>query len=232
MRTVRIDSQLEACMTAHNWVELVAKNVQALGEDFRPNELAYLALTSKVELPIRDRLAFRIRQQIRGTTELAVAREWMGTGTKRERFDLAVVTDGSEARLLLEAKAMYSFDLFTSYGRKRFVRYCSNDLRKLQEAGANSPTTPTLLTLVLATHPHHPEAIPLHWSGVVKYFNQVQRFPDRPVSDVTQEILQHFGPPNFPLIVSGEIHGGLAFGTEVSVVYALSGPHNVARSVS
>ena len=208
-------------MTAVPWAELVAENMRTLIEDFRPDELAYLALTSKIELPIRDRLAFRLRQRLLESNDLALAREW-------KKFDLAVVTDASEVRLLLEAKAMYSFDLFSS-SISKFVRECSRDLRKLREAGANSPTSPTLLTLALVTHPHCPGAIPLHWKGVVKYFAGVRRSATRSISDVTQEISRHFRPPDFPLFASGKIDAGLAFGTEVSVVYALFGPHNGSR---
>lgn len=120
-------------MTAQStWAELIAANMQFLGKDFRSNELAYLALTSKIEFPIRDRLAFRLCQRLLESSDLAVAREW-------KKYDLAVVTDGSEARLLLEAKAMYSFDLFTRSGSK-FVRACSKDRKKLLEVGAISPT--------------------------------------------------------------------------------------------
>ena len=212
-------------MTAHSWAELVAANLRTLGDDFRPNELAYLALTSKIEFPIRDRLAFRLRQRIAETSNLAVAREW-----KRKRFDLAVVTDRSEAQLLLEAKAMYSFDLFTSSINK-FVLACSDDQRKLQEYCAKSQTSPTLLTLALVTHPHRPEAIPLYWDGVVKYFEGIRRISDKSISDVKRAIRQHFQLPDFPLLASGEIDGGFAFGTEVSVVYALFGPHDAARGM-
>ena len=211
-------------MTAHSWAELVAANLRTLGDDFRPNELAYLALTSKIEFLIRDRLAFRrLRQRIAETSNLAVAREW-------KRFDLAVVTDRSEAQLLLEAKAMYSFNLFTSSINK-FVRACSKDQRKLQKHDAKSQTSPTLLTLALVTHPHRPEAIPLNWGGVVKYFDDIRHFPDKSISDVKRAIRQHFQLPDFPLFASGEIEGGFAFGTEVSVVYALFGLHDAARGV-
>ena len=210
-------------MKAQSWAELILANMQFLGEDFRPNELAYLALTSKIELPIRDRLAFRLCQRLLESGDLAVAREW-------KNHDLAVVTNGSEARLLLEAKAMYSFDLFTSSGSK-FVRACSDDRRKLLGASASSPTPPTLLTLALVTHPHRADAIPPHWCGVVKYFAGIRRFSGRSLSDVKQEILRQFRPPDFPPFALGKIDGGVAFGTEVSVVYALFGPHNGAHSV-
>ena len=217
-------------MTAHSWAELVAANLRTLGDDFRPNELAYLALTSKIEFPIRDRLAFRLRQRIAETSNLAVAREWKRKDWKRKWFDQAVVTDRSEAQLLLEAKAMYSFNLFTN-SISTFVCACSNDQRKLQKYGAKSQTSPTLLTLALVTHPHRPEAIPLNWDGVVKYFDDIRHIPDKSISDVKRAIRQHLQLPDFPLLASGEIEGGFAFGTEVSVVYALFGPHDAARGV-
>lgn len=212
-------------MTPQSWAELVAQNLQALGEDFRPNELAYLALTSKVEATIRDRLAYRLHQHLaEKRSHLAVAREWQVFN--RKRFDLAVVTDTSRPRLLLEAKAMYSFDLYTSAITNKFVPYCSKDRKKLLQASTGVQPSPALLTLVLVTHPHHPEAITHHWEGIVKYLPDIKRIAGKSTSDVAREIRRHFRPPDFAPFAFGEIDGGFNFGTALTVVYALFGPHS------
>src|SRR3954447_11031963 len=73
-----------------------------LGRRFERDELAFLALTSKIELPIRDRLAYSLYQRL---DECLVAREW-------KRVDLAVLSDdGKTPVMLLEAKALFTFDL-------------------------------------------------------------------------------------------------------------------------
>lgn len=44
-------------------------------ERFEKNELAYLALTSKIEFPIRDKWAFLLHEKL-SPTGIIVAREW------------------------------------------------------------------------------------------------------------------------------------------------------------
>ena len=183
---------------------------------FEPEELAYLALTSKVEGPLRDRLAFRLRQRLDRESGLAVAREW-------KRFDLAVVTEAGEAQLLLEAKAMVSFDLWEN--PRKFQGYCASDREKMLEAASRAESWPTLLTLAFVAHPHRPHDIPKHWDGVVKYLGRMRRHAEKSMDDAEAEILRVFPAPAFPPIASGRIHGGCAFGTVVSVLYGLFGPY-------
>ena len=143
-------------MAALRLDRLVATQMRTVKGAFEPDELAYLALTSKVELPVRDRLAFGLRQRLAASGNLAVAREW-------RTFDLAVVTEAGEARLLLEAKAMVSFDLIGS--PRKFRDRCIGDRDKMLAEGARAGAWPTLLTLVLVVHPHCPAAVPAHWDG-------------------------------------------------------------------
>lgn len=82
--------------------ELLTALGQVPGE-FEPGELAYLALTSKPELAIRDRLAWVLVK--RGHR---VVREW------RERCDLAVLGEDGEPLAVLESKASYGHD--TTWG--------------------------------------------------------------------------------------------------------------------
>ena len=76
-RTPIIDSVCE--ITA----EFLDDSLQASAKSFAAGELAYLALTSKVELPIRDRLAWCLHTSL---PNRVVAREW-------KRCDLAVLDD-------------------------------------------------------------------------------------------------------------------------------------------
>ncbi len=77
---------------------------------FGADELAFLALTSKVELPVRDRLAYALFERL---PDRLVAREW-------KRVDLAVLARRPTPFpvMLLEAKALYTFDLV---GEERWV---------------------------------------------------------------------------------------------------------------
>jgi len=75
--------------------------VDRVAQAIDPNELAFLAMTSKLEFPFRDRLAYALALAM--PNDERIAREW-------NRCDLAWLS-GSAPRLLVELKACYSFDL-------------------------------------------------------------------------------------------------------------------------
>ena len=80
----------------------LAQCLERAAKTFAPGELAYLALTSKIDRPLQDRLAWSLRTQL---PALVVSREWRNT-------DIAVLSaDGRSPMVLLEAKARYSFDV-------------------------------------------------------------------------------------------------------------------------
>ncbi len=84
---------------------------------FEDNELAYLALTGKVERQILDRLAWRLYGE-----ELIPAREW-------NRRDL-VLLQGSDVLAALEAKAFYSFDVLAVRSFDKYKRFIWADIEK------------------------------------------------------------------------------------------------------
>lgn len=79
------------------------------GASFESGELSYLALTSKVEHAVRDRLAWALSK--RGHR---VAREW-------RRTDLAVLNDAGDPLVALEAKATYTHDVRWGMTRTQFA---------------------------------------------------------------------------------------------------------------
>jgi hypothetical protein len=83
---------------AISYDELLAALQDVPGE-FEPGELVFLALTSKPELTIRDRLVWLLAK--RGHR---VAREW------RKRCDLAVLDETGEPYAVIESKAAYGHD--------------------------------------------------------------------------------------------------------------------------
>ncbi|GHI25544.1 hypothetical protein Shyd_69150 [Streptomyces hydrogenans] len=81
----------------HLTADFLDSCLQSAGRSFREGELAYLAMTSQIENPIRDRVAYEMHLRFR-KTRLDVGREWTGlytTGENGERapraVDLAVV---------------------------------------------------------------------------------------------------------------------------------------------
>lgn len=109
-----------------------------LDTEFNSNELAYLGLTGKVELQIRDKLAYVLHRDYLNQGFDSVVREW-------KLVDLALMTN-EVPQLLLEAKAIYVGDFLTS-SWKKFVHSMHKDFYKCQQL---SPSTP-FLTLLIAT---------------------------------------------------------------------------------
>ena len=72
----------------------------------KSNELGYLAVTSKPEHTIRDRIAWRLYKELKKSNKpLTVSREW-------KRTDIAVL-HGNEPKLIIEFKAGYIYDSHT-----------------------------------------------------------------------------------------------------------------------
>ena len=80
----------------------------AAATSFEPGELSYLALTSKPEHVIRDRLAWALSK-----LGSRVAREWSS------RIDLAVLDDEGNPLSALEAKATYTHDTIWGWNKDR-----------------------------------------------------------------------------------------------------------------
>jgi hypothetical protein len=194
--------------------EVLKEELEGLSRTFIPGELAYLALTSKVESPIRDRLAFRLHTRT-ADGRSQVAREW-------HRTDLAVLSGGVPT-LLLEVKAMYSFDAVDSaVGLRNFHRQVLRDRDKSLRPEA---TSAEIYALLLVTHPGGPCRENLN--AVVKYRTGIERGAKRGIERVREDAAAAVSKAfqDFGLITTrGSLDAGTAFGVPVSIDYHLFGP--------
>ena len=194
--------------------EVLKEELAGLSASFMTGELAYLALTSKVEFPIRDRLAFRLHTRL-GDGPSQVAREW-------HRTDLAVLSGGVPT-LLLEVKAMYSFDAVDSaIGLDNFQRQVRRDRDKSLRPEAS---TAEVYALLLVTHPGGPCGEELN--AVVKYRTGIERGAKRGIERVREDAAAAVSKKfvDFRLITStGSLDAGTAFGVPVGIDYYLFGP--------
>ncbi|WP_286241155.1 hypothetical protein [Neptuniibacter halophilus] len=176
---------------------------------FQPDELAYLALTSKIELPIRDRWAYTVHQLL--PNQYVVSREW-------KRVDLAVVQDRKPVALV-ELKAMYSYDAaMDPISISGFCDSLERDERKaLKLAGDDA----SVFTVLLATHPR--TSVPIEYEQVIKYRNLINRsfrtFGDAHAIEkaANEAVSARFNGKN--VIAAGKLPGGIAFDIEVDVLY-------------
>src|SRR5215218_1528708 len=104
---------------------VLRSELSTIDRRFDVDELAFLALTSKMELPLRDRLAYVLFRRL---PQFLVAREW-------RRVDLAVLAPGDPPvpKMLLEAKALYTFDLVGDDAWiRRYPDKVERDVKKLR----------------------------------------------------------------------------------------------------
>jgi len=186
--------------------EEIVRALKGITESFSPNELAYLALTSKVEAPVRDRLAFALHRSM--GMEYLVAREW-------DRVDLAILSPSQLPLALLELKAMYSFD--------DAARYCRITAEDEAKTRLFAPQAGAVYSLLLATHVS--SQVPQSLRRVVKYDGDINRAA-RKLGDpeLVRAALLHRMDEALKernVVASGNLVGGVVFELPVDVFYWL-----------
>lgn len=197
-------------------IQPLIESLQEIESSFQPDELAYLALTQKVEHAVRDKLAFKLHQKLASQTELLVCREWL-------RADLAIVSHDKPV-LILEAKAIYTFDIVKTGAQHPFPELVSADLEKSEAWASSAPSGRVLerYALVIATHPH--AAPSTQYRQAVKYFGGVSKYAvesntyDAACAVMSQK-MAHVEQAH-----SGVVKGGRAFDIDVSVFLWLYKP--------
>ncbi len=198
-------------MDTGSWARRIAKQMKCLGAEFRNDELAYLALTSKIEKPIVDRLAYNLH---RDNKCACIAREW--TSGNYSRGDLAVIVDRTP-KLILEAKAMYSFDMFANDAKKKYPEKVNKDVEKMQNFKPKGQIERLAMILLTDTKVCPDEK----YRGIVKYIDDLKK------SEKSYDELRCAVERNFecrPIHSSGSICAGRAFDVDVTVHYWLFGP--------
>ena len=193
---------------------MLLQSLKGVAGEFRENELVYLALTSKVEHPLRDRWAFALHEKLE-KRNVYVAREW------KRRVDLAIVEKNGDPLFLVELKAMYTFDAILGGGRsgKEMIKFLNEDMGKRKDLAIRGKTR--ILGVLLVTHPK--EEISDELRGILKYWQGVNSAFTRLGSEVEiarvakTEIEDFLGRDR--IIKRGVLAGGSAFGIETDIFY-------------
>lgn len=184
--------------------------LQNIPSEFRENELAYLATTTKVELPFRDRLAFLLHQKF-NECGLLVAREW-------DRVDIGIVDSNNSPHCLIELKAMYTFDALKNLSK--FTDATSADEVKARRLA--EPYT-AVYSLLLATHLD--KSVQPDFIKVVKYSAGINNAilkhqnSDAVGSSAKNAVDENLRGRN--VIDSGIMSAGRYFGMKVDIFYWL-----------
>jgi hypothetical protein len=190
--------------------EIIVDSLKETLGEFNENELAFFALTTKIELTLRDRWAYVLFSKL-SKSNFLVSREW-------KRTDIAIIEENKPV-VLIEIKALYTFDAISARGNyKKRISYLQDDEEKATRLASKDTD---IYTVLLATHPL--TSIPYILEGVVKYvpgingaFSKHQNANNiRKIA--TERIREEFKGKN--LITEGILKAGLAFGIETEIIY-------------
>lgn len=90
-------------MTLNKYGTLLKKIVKSIANKYQIDELAYLSLTSKIENPLRDKIAFELQKYI-GKDKL-VCREWTNNKQSKSKADIAILDINGKPECIIEFKA-------------------------------------------------------------------------------------------------------------------------------
>lgn len=107
-----------------------------------PDHLAWLTLTSKPELAVRDAFGGLLHRSL--APSAIVAREWHHT-------DLAVLGTDGRPLMLIEGKALYGFDVLNPTTRAKYVELVRKDLEKAAVVAQGQPDVLVLATVLVGS---------------------------------------------------------------------------------
>ena len=195
-----------------NIENILIKSLEQVVNEFGKDELAFLALTTKIELPVRDRWAYVLYKKLK-KQGLVVSREW-------KRVDLAVLRE-TTPQALVQLKAMYTFDAINERGYyKKGIGYLFEDIKKASKLVGKSRN---IYGVLLVTHPM--QVIPLKFTRIIKYRPGVngalkQLGNQKQVANVSVDRIEKFLIlERHTIVKKGTMFGGSAFGIKTNVLY-------------
>jgi hypothetical protein len=189
--------------------------------DFKDDKLAYFSLTKKVELELRDAIAYQIHRKL--PVDEFVCREW-------KHIDAAVLDISNNPQLLIECKSHNSID-FPNFLVKKGESYpMAKDILKLKHhAQQNNPdlyfiffNNVTKSTISLPTEPYGQD--------IFGFRSLVSRQIDLPYKDKVLIVFKNWvkllGTLKLPLglTTAVEIYAGTYRGIDASVIAFVYGP--------
>lgn len=193
-------------------IDEIVKVIQDSSNSFGENELAYLSLTSKNELVIRDRIAYKLHVELKNSI---VVREYSVKGIN-SRIDLAIL-ENDNIKDIIELKSMYTFDAVD--GLDKFIDSVNRDFAKNSSLKNN---TTNQFAIVIGTHPR---SLPSEkYKNFVKYYNSIKRYmkkisSDRVLIDIMDRKLRSAFEKDKYEVKDIIINAGNAFGVDVDICF-------------
>ncbi|HWB27301.1 MAG TPA: hypothetical protein VG738_17625 [Chitinophagaceae bacterium] len=147
-----------------NFKDKLLAIISGIEKTFHVDELAYLAVTSKVENPLRDRIAFSLYSQM--GKDLLVNREWRAQNSK-SRADIAITDFKNTVKYMIEFKAHSA----PSY-EKGYSELIRADLKKMYNT-ANDSTE--LYFVLFFNHIQSIRTIDRKFENSIKYYGLINK---------------------------------------------------------
>ena len=168
------------------------------------DEIAFLGLTSKIEIQLRDKLAFELYKKYQ--KKYIITREW-------KRCDLAILDiETHEPIILIEFKACYSFDLIIPSNLRSYVNGIKIDFEKSKKL---STLKTKYYSILFVTKPKN--NIPNNLIKIIKYAKSINSAINKLGNSESVEMIGDANFRNeFNNLLEGHIKKDIVFGIECS----------------
>ena len=188
---------------------MLTEALRYLGDEFKPNRLAYLSLMTKNEREMCNALAWALNEKFADDADTWVIREW-------KRRDIAVLRRHNPVALI-EAKAAMAFNLVETKSPLYPSKEVLADIEKLRKV---APKCKACYVLPFFTYLHQ---IPRHeFDGAMPYISGIRKHGIIDKAELAggfERFRKAVG--GLSVVAKGEIPAGNAFDVDVSVFYWL-----------
>ena len=190
----------------------IIKTMQNLVGYFSKNELAYLAFTSKVERPIRDKFAWIMYLKYENKKNYHVTREY-GVIGERDKIDFAILDKKSNApKCLIEFKAI---SVLPALNEGRTFKMMEEDFKKMKTFRGSTNSEKYFIQLVnipkkVLCKSYECQIAPSHFKKINEYSekNDPQKFQKQVIKKWEDNIekLNYIASPCI-ILKAGDFYG-------------------------
>ena len=185
------------------WEQIIEKSIKNITNTYDTNELAFLAMQGKIELQLRDKIAWYIEQNFK--ENYCVKREYNTPGSGREKCDLSILDKNNmQPVCLIEFKA-HSAATF----EKGYINKCTDDIDKMQSIAKGITSYPEIYYIFFQTE--HQGTLPED-NGLIAYYGIIKNALNKNlgVNHIHKQWDEHYsniGTIKKIKIVAGEYYG-------------------------
>lgn len=199
-----------------NWkdeiVSVISKTHAAINED----ELAFLALTSKIENPLRDKIAFEFYKRLKDNK--IVCREYSDKEYKIRRADLAILSSNGEPECIIEFKAHSDLKDIGQWGIEM-----RKDIVKSQNTSSEAEIFFVFFVNYMTELPSEPKAV----DKAIKYYKSLKQAissswdEEKLINEWKNSLKKNNLNSNYELI---DIEAGKYYSSSIKIKIFIHGP--------